>query len=403
MSRKPRRWHLLAATIAISIGALSASWASELSNGTEEAALDLDAAAPALQSAAERYRTLVDRWKPPTPGQPLSAGDRTPRVAQLRDILKLYGDYRGTPGPLPPDSQPDPQRYDSALSHAIETYQRRHGLEVTGNADPSTLAQLSVSPADRAGQLEVNAERWQKLAKGAGDRYLLVNVPAFELQLVEKGRVTLRMKTVVGKTSTRTPTLRSRVTNVVFNPTWTVPRSILLTDLLPKARNNPEAMHKRGYRVVNYGSSETRPISPETISRAAEGQATLRQIPGQGNSLGRVKFVLPNKQAIFLHDTQAQSLFEHNERAFSHGCIRLKEPEELAYAILRAQGWDRTRVAEAATGDETLNIRVEKPPRLFISYLTAWIDGEGRPHFRRDIYQQDSREAPQGAGNRQAE
>ncbi|WP_237067593.1 L,D-transpeptidase family protein [Microbulbifer guangxiensis] len=390
MVAKRRRWQRLAAGIALSIGSLTGSWAASPEAGKE--ALDPAAIATAMGAAAERYRGLADRWQPPDQGQPLLQGQRHRRVAQLREILRLYGDYRGTPAPLPPDSQPDAQRYDSALARAVERYQRRHGLEVTGNADTTTLLQLSTPPTERARQLEVNAARWKKLASQTGERYLLVNVPAFELQLVEKGRITLQMKTVVGKTSTRTPSLRSRITNVVFNPTWTVPRSILLTDLLPKARNNPEAMHRRGYRVVNYGSRDTRPISPETLSRAAEGQATLRQISGPGNTLGHVKFILPNKQAIFLHDTQAQSLFEHNERAFSHGCIRLKEPEELAYALLRPQGWDRTRVAEAATGNETLNIRVDDPPRLVITYLTAWVDGKGRAHFRRDIYQQDQPE-----------
>ncbi|GAA5525193.1 hypothetical protein Maes01_01758 [Microbulbifer aestuariivivens] len=400
MQRTTGQWQILAAVIVLSLGILNSGRASP---ATQQPAIDPRTAAPALVAAAERYRSLAERWQAPAAGQPLSPGDRDPRVAQIREILRLYGDYSGTRAPLPADSQPDPQRFDSAMSRALSAYQKRHGLEVTGVADTATLAQLSVPPADRALQLEANAPRWQKLASQAGQRYLLVNVPAFELQMVEHGRVTLRMKTVVGKTSTRTPTLRSRVTNVVFNPTWTVPRSILLTDLLPKARNNPQAMHQRGYRVVNYGSSETRPISPESISSAAQGQATLRQIPGRGNTLGRVKFVLPNKQAIYLHDTQAQSLFKHNDRAFSHGCIRLKEPEELAYALLRPQGWDRTRVAEATTGNETLNIRIEKPPRLFIAYLTAWIDGEGRPHFRRDIYQQDPPSSSGASGSSPAD
>ncbi|SHF86650.1 Putative peptidoglycan binding domain-containing protein [Microbulbifer donghaiensis] len=352
-------------------------------------ALDPAATSAQLASAAERYRELAKDWQPMTGAEPLQAGDRDERVVQLRRLLKLYGDYTGLPGPVTVAAA-DPQRFDSALQRAVERYQRRHGLQPSGTVAADTLAELAVPPTERARQLELNAKRWKKLSLPKEGRYLFVNVPEYHLQLVEKGTVTLRMKTVVGKTSSRTPTLRTRVTNVVFNPTWTVPRSILLTEMLPKARNNPEAMHKRGYRVVNYGSSNTVPISADGLIRAAGGDATLRQVSGPGNTLGRVKFVMPNRQAIYLHDTQAQSLFDLQERAFSHGCIRLEQPEELAYALLRPQGWDRTRVAQATTGDETLNIKVDRPPRLFITYITAWMDNHGRPHFRRDIYHRDT-------------
>lgn len=352
-------------------------------------ALDPAATSAQLLGAAERYRELAKDWQPMADGEALQAGDRDKRVVQLRRLLKLYGDYTGLPGPVTVAAT-DSQRFDSALEEAVERYQRRHGLHPNGIVAADTLAELAVPPTERARQLELNAKRWKKLSLPREGRYLFINVPEYQLQLVEKGMVTLRMKTVVGKTSSRTPTLRTRVTNVVFNPTWTVPRSILLTDMLPKARNNPEAMHKRGYRVVNYGSGNAVPISADGLARAAGGDATLRQVSGPGNTLGRVKFVMPNRQSIYLHDTQAQSLFELHERAFSHGCVRLQHPEELAYALLRPQGWDRPRVAQATTGDEPLNIRIERPPRLFITYLTAWVDANGRPHFRRDIYHHDT-------------
>jgi len=341
-----------------------------------------------LRRAADRYQRLVAQWQPLADGKPLQPGDRGERVARLRQLLKLYGDYRGLPGPLSAGAG-DPGHYDGALQWAVENYQRRHGLEPNGIAGPRTLAELAVPPAQRARQLELNADRWGRLRLPADGRYVLINIPDFRLQLVDKGLVRLSMRTVVGKTSSRTPVLKSRITNIVFNPTWTVPRSILLTEMLPKARDNPQAMHRRGYRVVNYRSGATSPISTDSLARAAHGHATLRQVSGPGNALGRVKFVIPNRQAIFLHDTQAQSLFGIRERAFSHGCIRLERPEELAYALLGAQGWDRTRIAQATTGDETVNVRVDEPPRLFITYITAWVDNAGRPQFRRDIYHLD--------------
>ncbi|WP_346837769.1 L,D-transpeptidase family protein [Microbulbifer sp. SAOS-129_SWC] len=353
------------------------------------AAVEPAHAGAALRQQAQRYRALQQQWQSLS-GSPLQPGDKDPRVTELRLLLALLGDYRGLPGPLSGRGSQNPARFDGAVQAAVEHYQRRHGLTASGTLDRVTLAELAVPPGERARQLELNAERWDKLPNVTGQRYVLINVPDFRLQLVEQGRVTLSMKTVVGKTSTHTPTLRTRITNIVFNPSWTVPRSILLTELLPKARSNPEAMQRRGYRVVNYHSGATAPISADGIDRAAHGRATLRQMGGPGNTLGRVKFVMPNKQAIYLHDTQAQSLFELRDRAYSHGCIRLQHPEELAYALLRPQGWDRTRVAEATTGDESLNIRVDQPPRVLITYITAWVDNRGQVQFRRDLYHRDS-------------
>ncbi|WOX04453.1 L,D-transpeptidase family protein [Microbulbifer pacificus] len=357
----------------------------------KDRAIDFATAGNALRTQAARYRTLTNHWQAIAPGATLKPGDRSPRVAQLRKILQQYGDYIGPPGPLKA-SDSDHQRFDAGLQLAVESYQRRHGMEVTGRVNKATLRELARPPQELARLLELNAERWDKLPSAPGNRYIFVNVPDYQLQLVDQRKVVLSMKTVVGKSSKRTPEMTTKVVSVVFNPTWTVPRSILLTDLLPKARNNPEAMHKRGYRVVKYGTNTTTPISEKSIESAASGEATLRQISGPGNTLGRVKFVIPNKQSIFLHDTQAQSLFEQHHRAYSHGCIRLQQPEELAYALLGPQGWDRTQVAQATVGDESVTIKVDNPPRLFITYLTAWVDALGRVQFRPDIYHRDQRE-----------
>lgn len=346
-----------------------------------------------LRTRAAQYRALAPLWTPVDAGDTLQPGNRGLRVAQLRALLELYGDYRGLPGPLR-ESRDHRDLYHRGLERAVAGFQRRHGLEPNGTAGGETLAALRVSPLVRAQQLELNARRWDQLPPEPGERYVLINVPEFRLQLIQRGQVTLSMKTVVGKGTRRTPELTTSIASIVFNPDWTVPRSILLTELLPKARNNPEAMHKRGYRVVHYRGGKVAPISEDTLDKAARGRATLRQISGPENSLGRVKFVIPNNQSIFLHDTQAQSLFQLNERAHSHGCVRLERPRELAYALLKQQGWDRMRVAEATTGDRILTIRVEQPPRLFITYFTAWVDPDGQTQFRNDIYHKDTLDTP---------
>ncbi|MCO1333390.1 L,D-transpeptidase family protein [Microbulbifer sp. OS29] len=346
-----------------------------------------------LRNTAQHYRKLARNWRPIAQGKTLQPGDRNERVLQMRNLLALYQDYRGQPGPLSAP-QKDPRRFDSALQIALERFQQRHGLRATGIADEETLTALAVSPIERAQQMKLNAARWEKLNLPQKGRYVIVNIPDYRLQLVEDGLVRLNMKTVVGKSSTRTPNMHSRITNIVFNPTWTVPRSILVTELLPKARHNPTAMHKRGYRVVQYRSGKSSPITEESIARAAGGHATLRQMSGPENTLGKVKFVIPNKQAIFLHDTQAQSLFRLQHRALSHGCVRLQAPEELAYFLLNTQGWDRTRIAQAANGHDALNVRVNSAPRLFLIYITAWIDRYGQPQFREDIYLLDNENNP---------
>ncbi|MFA0809874.1 L,D-transpeptidase family protein [Microbulbifer epialgicus] len=390
MARYPR--HLgLAALLSLAIASATPIQSAQAIR--ESTALSPANVSEQLRVEASRYREIAKRWRPIAQGGPLQAGDRNERVLQLRKLLELYGDYRGQPGPMP-YPQKDALRFDSALQSALESFQRRHGLTPTGVADDKTLAALAISPVERAKQMTMNADRWSRLTLPKDSRYVLVNIPDYRLQLVEEGQVKLEMKTVVGKYSSRTPNMRSRITSVVFNPTWTVPRSILITELLPKARHNPAAMHRRGYRVVQYRSGNTSPITDESLARAAGGHATLRQVSGQGNTLGKVKFVIPNKQAIFLHDTQAQSLFSEQQRAFSHGCVRLQQPEELAYSLLKPQGWDRTRVAQATTGNQPVNVPIKPAPRLYLVYMTAWIDADGRPQFRRDIYHRDSKELP---------
>ncbi|WP_078085515.1 L,D-transpeptidase family protein [Microbulbifer mangrovi] len=340
--------------------------------------------AQALREQLARYRNMAasGRWRPLPAGPAMTIGAKHNNVVYLRNMLAVYGDYYGY-------GDMNSKKFDQSLHQAVVRFQIRHGLKPDGIVGKQTRERLNISPTARAHIIEANIRRREKLPANLGDRFIQVNIPGYSLNYVEQDRIKLSMNVVVGKKIHMTPEITTRVARVVFNPTWTVPRSILLTDLLPKARNNPEAMHKRGYRVVKYGTNTTTPISDKSIQSAASGKATLRQISGPGNTLGRVKFIIPNKQAIFLHDTQAQSLFEHHHRAYSHGCIRLQQPEELAYALLGRQGWDRTRVAQATTGDESVTIKVDKPPKLFITYLTAWVDGLGKVNFRPDIYHRD--------------
>ncbi|WP_239692417.1 peptidoglycan-binding protein, partial [Microbulbifer mangrovi] len=175
-----------------------------------------------LREQAARYREMNNQWQAIDPGPPLRAGHQDRRVMQLRKLLQLFGDYTGQPGPVS-DTDDNPERFDAGVQLAVESYQRRHGMVVTGIADKATLRELERTPQELARLLELNAKRWDQLPDSPGQRYILVNVPDFQLQLIDRQRVVLSMKTVVGKSTKRTPEMTTKVVSVVFNPTWTVP------------------------------------------------------------------------------------------------------------------------------------------------------------------------------------
>ena len=201
------------------------------------------------------------------------------------------------------------------------------------------------------------------------------------------------MRVVVGKAKHQTPQLSTRLTRVVFNPTWTVPRNIAVRELLPKGYGTLSA---GGYRLVN-NRGKSVPFSGANLRALRLGSVALQQRGGEGNALGRLKFVIPNQQAIFLHDTQKKNLFARSQRAFSHGCVRLEQPHELARIVLAQQGrpgkWDETRLARYTTGSRTRSVALDQPIPVHIVYWTAWVDDEGQLNFRPDIYQRDQQAA----------
>ncbi|WP_193162200.1 L,D-transpeptidase family protein [Microbulbifer hainanensis] len=341
--------------------------------------------AGALRQELMRMRSMAASgyWRPLPPGPAMTIGAKHPHVAMLRSMLSLYGDYYGYPG------EPNSDKFDRRLHEAVVRFQTRHGLRPDGIVGRETRKRLNLSPTARAQIIETNIRRRNSLPANLGSRFIQVNVPEYKLHYVEDDRIRLSMNVVVGKKKHATPEITTRVSKVIFNPTWTVPRSILVNELLPKARANPSGMEDMGYRVVN-ASGENLPLTPKNLSAAGAGSYLMRQMGGEDNILGRVKFEIPNKYDVYLHDTRARSLFSLTDRDYSHGCIRLEHPRHLAEALLRPQGnWDQWRIDQLTVGDETTEVEMEEKVPVYITYWTAWVDGEGRLNFRPDIYGKD--------------
>jgi murein L,D-transpeptidase YcbB/YkuD len=312
-----------------------------------------------LREALGRYRAIGREggWPVIAEGETLRLGDRGPRVIALQQRLATTGD-------LSASSASD--EFDEPLEAAVRSFQSRHGLAPDGAVGAQTRAALNVPVAKRIEQLEINLERWRWLEADLGRRYVLVNIAGFHAGLYDDDRLTLGMRAIVGKPYRRTPIFSDEIRYLVFNPYWNIPSSIARNEIRPKGR---AWMGRHGIEVLRGGR--------------------LRQRPGPGNPLGRVKFMFPNRFNVYLHDTSAPQLFEQTSRSFSHGCIRLQKPFELAAALLRAQGWSSADVDGAVASGRTQTVRIEQRVPVHILYWTAWVDESGMLHFRRDLYGRD--------------
>jgi murein L,D-transpeptidase YcbB/YkuD len=237
----------------------------------------------------------------------------------------------------------------------------------------------------------VAMERWRWMPPDLGADHLMVNIAGFDLRFVRDGVLADHMAVVVGKPYHKTPVFSHAVRTVEFNPYWYVPSSIAINEELPKLKSNPAALAALGFEAVQ--GDRVIPVTAVDWRRYGPGNFpfSLRQRPGPRNALGRAKFLFPNKFNVYLHDTPSRSLFARAERAFSHGCIRLERPIDLAEEVLGLQGgWNRQRIdGVLASGDRTV-VPVETPLPVHIAYFTAWVDS-GQPNFRGDIYKQDEK------------
>ena len=330
-----------------------------------------------------RIYTTVDReneWPVIPQGGLVKVGGSDPRVPAIRDLLTFTGDYTGA------DSTAS--IYDKALASAVINFQKRHGLEAKGLLGKQTVMAMNVPPSQRIQQIMVNMERWRWMPDQLGKDHFLVNIAAFELKRVNQGAIVETMDVVTGAVATQTPEFSDELEYVEINPYWTVPYSIATKEMLPKLKQNPNAYSGDFELFVN---GKLAPWS--SVNWAAYGAGsfpfTFRQLPGPKNALGRVKFMLPNRHNIYFHDTPAKDKFSSTSRAFSHGCIRLSRPMDLAHELITPiSGWSPDLVDQVvASGKNTKVVLPQKIP-VHLIYATAF-KGEGGIEFRPDVYGRD--------------
>ena len=316
-------------------------------------------------------------------GAILRPGMSGPRVAQMRARLGAIGFSQGL-GSL--------EVYDDALLEVVKLFQAANGLADDGAVGPRTVAVLNRSDRDMLAQVLVNLERERWLNISRGNRHIQVNIPAFVAQVYDYGAMVFETKTVVGKVGkTQTPEFSDVMTHMMINPSWNVPVSIITKEYLPQLQANNTAMNRQGIQIFYKG----RQIDPTRVdfSQFTAGwfPVTMRQPPGAGNALGKVKFLFPNQFDIYMHDTPSKSLFDKISRAFSHGCVRVARPRELAYLLLSRQSDDPEGLFQKHldTGRET-PVYLDQPVPVHLTYLTVWQNAAGQVEYLDDIYGRDA-------------
>ncbi|WP_296755067.1 L,D-transpeptidase family protein [Thioalkalivibrio sp.] len=321
-------------------------------------------------------------------GPLLREGMSDPRVPLLRQRLAASPATQAEP--MPAESVHD-SVYDAELFEAVKAFQHAHHLQVDGIVGPETLAALNVPFADRLAQIRVNLERLRWLAREKEDNLVLVDIAGAEISYFRAGTVVWSARTQVGRPSRPTPRLRSEITHLTFNPTWTVPPTILRNDKLPSIREDIGYLERNRLRVLDYAGNR---LDPKEIDWDNPSGFMLRQDPGPDNALGRVAIRFPNPFLVYLHDTPSQRHFAADRRALSSGCVRVERPMELV-DLLMADGSDAgpDHAGRLVAEDRTRNFHLARPVPILLAYWTVDADADGNVRFRPDIYRSDERVA----------
>ncbi|WP_322883768.1 L,D-transpeptidase family protein [Microvirga lotononidis] len=338
--------------------------------------------------AAWTYKRIAEAggWPSLPAGTVLKSGDKGPLVATLRQRLALEGDL--------PDNAATNTVFDAELTGAVKRFQARHGLPESGAVRARTLEALNVPALTRHRQLTASAQRLAGSTFSFGDRYVVVNIPSAAVEAIERGQVARRFVAIAGKVDRPSPTVETRVTAVNINPTWTVPVSLIKKDIIPHVRKDPAYLEKMKIRILDAKGQE---VDPKTLDWSTEKAVnyTLRQDPGAINSLGQIRIDMPNKHAVYMHDTPKKQLFAQDARFHSSGCVRVADVADFAEWLLRgtnsqAGAWTKDGINTTIAGATRQDIRLDKPVPVAWVYLTGYATADGTVHFRDDVYGLDA-------------
>ena len=329
-----------------------------------------------LRLALARYRELLskDAWQPVSAGLSLKKGSDSDRVAELRKRLAVTGD-------LPADKATLGNLFDEQVEESVIIFQKRHGLKSDGVVGRATLNALNVPLEQRIRQMELNMERLRWILNNIEERFIVVNIANFQLDVIENDKSVLSMKVVVGKPYLRTPIFTAKMTYLVINPEWNIPDSIVRKEILKKIKEDPDYLAKQKIKVLRRSQ-----VTGNAV------RYLYRQEPGPLNPLGTIKFMFPNEYDVYLHDTSSKRLFSEDVRTFSHGCTRIEKPLDLAEYLLRDDPrWSRKELEAAIDKGTEQTVMLPHPVNVHFLYLTAWVDESGTVQFRNDIYGRDKR------------
>lgn len=333
------------------------------------------------------YQNIVAQggWPKVPANKKLKLGMNDPSVSALRKRLVVSGDLS--------DSAGGGTSFDSYVDAAVKRFQGRHGFPADGVIGKYTFAALNV-PADvRLGQLQTNLVRLRSMQGFLGDRYVMVNIPAAQIEIVENGRVTQRHTAIVGKIDRQTPILNSKITNIVINPYWNAPVSIVQKDIIPEMRKNPTYLVDNNIHLIGPDGQEIEPTQVDWSGEEAVNYR-FRQDPGSNSAMASMKINFPNPHAVYMHDTPKQGLFNKMLRFESSGCVRVQNVRDFGVWLLRdTPGWGRKEIEAAIATGGNLEVPLNDPVPVYFTYITAWSTGDGVAHFRDDIYQRDGVDA----------
>ncbi len=339
--------------------------------------------AETTQTSIAQYEAIVAKggWPEVQPAEGLRVGAKSPVVPALRERLAIAGDLELNSG--------DRQVFDSYVDAAVRRFQVRHGLHADGIVHEATLHALNVPAERRLAQLRTNAVRLKSLTGNLGNRIVVANIPAAQIEAIENGVAVTRHTAVAGKPDRPSPDVRSKITQINFNPFWTVPVSIIRKDLIPKMQAEPDYLTKNHIRIYDAKNNEQPPSQIDWYSAEAVNYK-FKQDAGDFNSLGSMKINFPSPDGVYMHDTPSKNLFGEDFRFASSGCMRVQNVRELVYWILaETPGWSKAEIDEVIKSGERKDAKVAKPLPLYWVYVTAWATPDGVVQFREDIYNRD--------------